>query len=260
MRYLKMLGGGSSIHTVINREAFRTVLESIPVEKYAFRYHVSSAVISFSKFLVDKKLLQQGVVEELIALRPKRYSPSRKTVLEGDQIAKLLVAIWAGRGHNNLYERQLNEGIVRTLLLTGLRSKELCDLTLQDVDLAKRVLSVRMGKGAKPRLLGINQELSKVLNGYLEVRPKSTSKAFFLAALGTPLRPNYVSHRITRLAKSAGLDITTHGLRRTFVTQAALSGRSLAIISRSVGHNHLSTTQGYLMLSEQAVVNDMQSW
>lgn len=55
-------------------------------------------------------------------------------------------------------------------------------------------------------------------------------------------------------------DINLHGLRRTFATVAANSGKPIRIISLALGHSDLKTTQGYLMTTQDEVVRGMQGW
>ncbi|MNT55923.1 site-specific tyrosine recombinase XerC [compost metagenome] len=122
-------------------------------------------------------MLPESQVDDLRALRPKRFFPPKRTVLEGDQIPEFLAAIWTLNGAS-LYQRRLNYALVRTLMLTGLRSSELANLTLSDVDLERRVLTVQMGKGRKFRQIGVGQELKRVLAEYHSYRPKSQFKNF----------------------------------------------------------------------------------
>jgi len=259
MQYLRLSGGGSKIVEIFCRDTLSKSLESIPIASYSNRYNLFYAVCSFSKYLISRQLLAPEVYASLKPLRPKRYFPARKTVLESDQIERFIAAIWTANG-NSPYERKLNFAIVKTFLLTGLRNRELCDLLVGDVDLQRRLLVVRMGKGAKPRQLGINQELAKVMGDYLKVRPTGPSSAFFVGENGSPLNTGLVTKRIKRLAMVAEIEITAHGLRRTWVTQAAMKGHSLAVISKACGHANLATTQGYLMLSERQVINAMREW
>lgn len=259
MRYLRITGGGSSFRDLVNKAVLARALESMPISQFSNRYNLYFAVISFLKYLVDRQLLSSQFLIDLRPLRPKRFYPARKTVVDSDEIERLIAAIWVAKG-NTPYERQLNFALVKTFLLAGLRNQELCDLSLSDVDLKKRLLIVRIGKGAKTRQLGINQELDKVLSEYLRIRPLGASSALFVTEKGTPLTTAYVSRRVQRLARCAGVDVTPHGLRRSFVTQSALKGHSLAVISRACGHANLSTTQGYLMITERQVIDSMRDW
>lgn len=259
LQYLRLIGGASKVNEIASKDTLSRILESIPITSYSNRYNLYYAVCSFTKYMINRQLLNPDAYSSLKSLRPKRYFPARKTVLEADQIERFISAIWTAYG-NSPYERKLNFAIIKTFLLTGLRNQELCDLTLVDVDLQRRLLIVKMGKGAKPRQLGVNQELAKVMCEYLNIRPDSSSSAFFVCENGSPLNTGLVTKRIRRLAKAAGVDITAHGLRRTWVTHAAMKGHSIAIISKACGHANIATTQGYLMLSERQVIDAMKEW
>ncbi|MBO9541106.1 tyrosine-type recombinase/integrase [bacterium] len=258
-RYLRLIGGGSTPTEIVNKDALSRALEGLPITSFANRYNIFYAVNSFAKYLIGRDLLPSEVHAQLKPLRPRRYFPARKTVMDAEQINRFLAAIWVANG-NSEYERQLNFAICKTFLNLGVRNQELCDLRLADVDLNKRSVVVRLGKGAKTRYLGINQELAKVLTEYLQVRPKCPVDNLFVTESGRKLSPGLISRRVRRLAVASGVDITPHGLRRTWVTQSALQGRSLAIISHAAGHRQISTTQGYLMISEQQVVSSMVNW
>lgn len=258
--YLKRIGGARTLQEIVNPEPLSQVIEAIPVASYSNRYNLFYAVNSFGKFLVGKKLLPRDVLDDLKGLRPKRYFPARRTVLHSEEIDRFINAIWTSNG-NTKYEKRLSYAVVRCFLLTGLRNQELCDLSLADVDLKRRQIVVRLGKGAKTRYLGINQELGKILAEYLMIRPSTLSSAFFITEEGSKLTPCLVSRRIKRLLVASGLDITAHGLRRTYCSQAAQKGYPISLISKSLGHSDPSVTaNSYLMIDERAVVSAMQSW
>lgn len=52
------------------------------------------------------------------------------------------------------------------------------------------------------------------------------------------------------LKKNTGLDITQHGLRRTFATIMSAKWMPLNHIRILLGHNDIETTQSYFMTSE----------
>lgn len=64
-----------------------------------------------------------------------------------------------------------------------------------------------------------------------------------------PLDKSVLLRRVKRLVKRAEFNINLHGLRRTFATIAANSGKPINIIPMALGHADLKTTQGYLMTS-----------
>lgn len=66
--------------------------------------------------------------------------------------------------------------------------------------------------------------------------------------------------KIRRLSASAGLKISPHGLRRSFVTINAGKGKPLNHLRIACGHSDITTTQGYCMTSEDEVLKAMKNW
>src|SRR5947209_1450592 len=60
----------------------------------------------------------------------------------------------------------------------GLRSAELCDLQLTDVDLDKSTLTVQHGKGNKRRVVGLDLLASEAIRSWLRVRKSDTPYLF----------------------------------------------------------------------------------
>jgi integrase len=71
-----------------------------------------------------------------------------------------------------------NRTILRTLYLTGLRRQELCNLSVEDVDLERSRLLIRAGKGDKSRVVPIAESLVADLRAYIGRR---TSGPLFLS-------------------------------------------------------------------------------
>ncbi|MFN7309842.1 MAG: tyrosine-type recombinase/integrase [Vampirovibrionales bacterium] len=56
------------------------------------------------------------------------------------------------------------------------------------------------------------------------------------------------------------LCVTTHAMRRAFVTINANKGRSLVMLQMACGHADIKTTRDYCRTSEQEMVKAMQEW
>lgn len=161
------------------------------------------------------------------------------------------------------YSRILDQTLLETFIHTGLRIAELCQLNLEDVDLATGIIHVKLGKGHKSRKVGILAALNPFLERYVEIRMARLSpekEAFFLNRRGTRLKTADVTRRLLKLSKLAGISITAHGLRRTFATYYANQGKPLHLIQLALGHSDIRTTQEYLMSDETQVIQAMQGW
>ena len=77
------------------------------------------------------------------------------------------------------------------------------------------------------------------------------------SSIGTALDPNNHSKRIVALGKTAGLALSPHALRHTYVTLALNAGAPIGIISKSAGHSSISVTSdiyGSLQTEGQALI------
>jgi integrase len=62
--------------------------------------------------------------------------------------------------------------ILQVFLQTGIRVSELCSLTLSDVDLADRTVTIRQGKGMADRTIELEKKGLQALRNYLQTRPR----------------------------------------------------------------------------------------
>ena len=69
---------------------------------------------------------------------------------------------------------------MQVFLQTSIRISELCSLTLSDVDLADRTLTIRQGKGMANRSIELEKKGYQAIKNYLRSRPQSLSGALFL--------------------------------------------------------------------------------
>lgn len=114
------------------------------------------------------------------------------------------------------------------------------------------------GKGGKDRKIGISKVLLSYLKPYHLARPAGFT--YFLLAPGVPYDKRLLQKHVKAIADRLFVDVTCHGLRRTFATLAAGQGKSVNYIRIALGHSNLATTQAYLRTSETEVIEAMKGW
>jgi len=67
-------------------------------------------------------------------------------------------------------------------------------------------------------------------------------------------------HRLHRLGRKVGVDVSPHMLRRAFVTINANKGRPLPMLQIACGHSDIKTTRNYCQTTEQEVIEAMKEW
>lgn len=139
--------------------------------------------------------------------------------------------------------------IVETLLQTGIRIGELASLTLHDLDLDKKILTVRAYESHPQRTVPINPAALEALQNYLKNRPKTRNKIVFITKTGNAFLVRNIRTAIDRFFKIAGIkNAKVNDLRHTFIAEQLTAGTPLTYISQLVGHKRLSTTEKYLKL------------
>jgi integrase/recombinase XerD len=148
--------------------------------------------------------------------------------------------------------------LVALMLLDGLRSRELLELQLEDLQLAAAELRV-LGKGNKKRVLPLPAETVAALGNYLRLeRPLTNSPSLFVCLKGprrgqplTPagLRSLFRHHRQTTGVARAN----PHRFRHSFGADMVRAGISLPALQHLMGHSHIQTTMLYVQLAPQDV-------
>lgn len=251
--------------SLISLENLREVLGSVDPKSFCKRDNIYKAVRSFVRFLTAKKLTDETLLTELGKAKPRRLYPAKKIHCTQEQFELLLEEASKKVNPQTDYDVLLNVATIATIGFTGLRASELCNLRLQDVDLVNRKLFVYLGKGNKNRVVGICNRLYDQLDKYLKARPKTNIENFFVTVSSSTNKPvafnrDVLLHKVKRLVKRLDFVVNLHGLRRTFATIAANSGKPINIISLALGHADLKTTQGYLMTTQDEVIKEMQGW
>ena len=111
---------------------------------------------------VEAKLLGENPTRGLEDLPSTPLSPRSLP----DQAVDALLR--AARGEHDLRLRLRDEALLSLLIYAGLRVQEACDVQIRDLDLAGGTITVRSGKGGKPRRLPLHRDASRILARYLQ--------------------------------------------------------------------------------------------
>jgi len=148
--------------------------------------------------------------------------------------------------------------IMELLYSTGLRSMELRNLKLTDLNLEEGILQVIDGKGHKDRYVPVGKVACRHLVHYIaHVRPMLLKKrpcdALFLTVRGAAMDKQSVGAAVTRYVGRAGIKktITPHSFRHTCATHLLQNKANLRHIQEILGHASLETTQLYTSVTIQ---------
>ena len=167
-----------------------------------------------------------------------RYQYKREP-LTGDEATRLANAC-------HPHEEKL---VVWVLLDTGLRVSELANLKRANLDWQTHRLMI-YGKGgpfgskSKRRVIPLSARIQPLIEGYFALH-----ETFGFSA-------RTIQRMLKRLANRARISrtVSPHVLRHTFAVTAIQKGISLPALQRLLGHDTLLTTEIYLNLSPEHVV------
>jgi site-specific recombinase XerD len=159
------------------------------------------------------------------------------------------------RGYGGWRDRAL----IIVLWRCGLRISEALNLRVRDLDLEHGFMKVRYGKGHKSRVVVVDPDTVEVLRDWFRRReqvPGMAANGFVFCTISQPApggrmgAPQFRT-KLKLLAERAGLDrdpneIYPHQLRHTTATNLANEGKPISAIKEQLGHEHLSTTEGYI--------------
>jgi integrase/recombinase XerD len=138
--------------------------------------------------------------------------------------------------------------ILKTFAQTGIRRAELAAVDVRDLDLKRRRLRVREGKGAKERLIPITEELASDLT-HLIGRRKTGS--IFTSLRGGGISPRSLNRIVVQAGERVGVKnpnpkydgrLTCHLFRHTFARSWKSKGGSIESLAKILGHSSTATT------------------
>jgi len=219
------------------------------------RRRKTSSIKSFFGFLKQYGYTNNNIAERLI---PPGREHKEPRVLSKREYQALLRAC----SHDIR-----DAAIIELLLQTGIRLAELARLSLDDMDLPRRVSREPMntgtllvhGKGRKERTITLNYKACKALKAWLKVRPEVDSNSLFVSKFREPMSARGYEYIVKKYLKEAGIKgASVHTLRHTFATHHVAKGTSLRTVQEALGHADLKTTSIYVQLAREVMNKELQ--
>ena len=149
-----------------------------------------------------------------------------------------------------------NRAVIELFYACGIRTSELCNLKVGDVDLKEQTVTIVNGKGGKSRLLPIGQYAAYYIEQYVTKARKYMLKGkredpghLFLSQRGNPFNRSTINKTVMRtVARNAKLEkpLSCYSFRHGVASHLLANGVDITYISKLLGHESLNTTQRYL--------------
>lgn len=129
----------------------------------------------------------------------------------------------------------------------GLRSQEVSNLKLSDIDYERKTIHIRQSKSKKDRIVPLSDLISVGLKKYIEsdnpvtwlFNGRNTGEKYSTSGLGWVMR---LTLKQTNISKQVNM----HSLRHSYATHLLEQGVNIVIIQKLLGHAHITTTMIYL--------------
>ncbi len=212
-----------------------------------------SALRMLARYLVHDGVRPDDFTELVTGPKLRRKLPETLTT---DEVGKILAAP-TGSDAFGLRDR----AILELFYSSGLRVSELCDLTLQQVDLDQGFVRV-FGKGSKERVVPVGEQAHRAIETYLASgRPHfvktKTGSQLFLSNRGKAISRKTVWLMVKTHTQRVGITkpVKPHLLRHSFATHLLSGGADLRAIQEMLGHADIGTTQIYTAVEQTRLVD-----
>jgi integrase/recombinase XerD len=228
-------------------------------KKTQLNYHTGLSALW--TWAVAEGIAERHVVREVA--RPDPEDPAIVPFSEADVRALLECC-----DRTKVYERQgkracdngrrtalRDKTLLLVLLDTGVRAAEICGLTLRDLDIRNRRITV-MGKGDKGRMLPLSPTTTKVVWRYVQTDRSEAGSGdpVFVTWDGQPYNRRALLDLLIRLGQRAGVaDCHPHRFRHTFAINFLRNGANAYELQMALGHTTLEMVRRYLALAQTDV-------
>lgn len=132
------------------------------------------------------------------------------------------------------------------LLSTGMRSRSLCELRVQDINFADKYIDLHITKNGVPLCPPIGDKVLKCLNDYLKKHALLPSDRLFKNRYNQPFNKHSMRKRLSKGLHKIGINKSgVHIFRHTFGKIMSMNGCPTAILQKWLGHSDIKITQKY---------------
>jgi len=200
---------------------------------------------AFFEWLAVRKYIESNPLSEMLFPSPKYED---RKYLKKEDIEKIITGIHSLPNYNILLLKR-NLTIFYILLFCGLRREELLLLQIRDIDLVRRMLTVRSetSKSENTRTIPLHSMVLMHLKDYINSRKKYTTPYLIVSSWkDEKLTDAGLKHLIDKLMTQTGVKFHVHQLRHTFAINFLKTNNNIVKLKQLMGHKDISVTSIYL--------------
>lgn len=235
----------AGLHIDLVRAADLTRVVNRP-ESPASRRAYLRTLRAFFRWCVAEGVISRAPTDEI---KPPKLIKTAPKFLSRDEYDHLLKVV----------DDELFRDLIRFAIGSGMRLSEISHLRHGDVDEELGLIYVQTRKGFTTKSGDRTVPLSPLARDAYESRrfvypgKRVPNTALIFSSKETPLSTSYISHKVKRYLRKAGLDEAYHfhTFRHTFASWLRIDGVGLDRIQEWLGHSSITTTEIYAHLSPE---------
>ncbi|MBU4458913.1 tyrosine-type recombinase/integrase [Patescibacteria group bacterium] len=184
------------------------------------------------------KFYYVGILKRRLFFDIKHAKKNKKlpVVLSKNEIKRMIEAM----------DNPKHKFLIQLLYATGLRVSEVIKVRMSDIDLDRKMVLVKQGKGGKDRYTILPDSLTETLKSQMKL--KARDSYLFTSRDGKTHWHVMSAQKVVKQASQKARirkNVSAHTLRHSFATHLLESGTSIRYIQELLGHKRLETTQIY---------------
>ena len=206
---------------------------------------------------------RDGIPNPFATVRPPKITGRLVPKAKGFADCQQILATAEHHDWPSAFDRWRAVAIVGLFLYAGLRKGEVLRLKFGHVDLREGTILIEKSKGDNERVVRIAPELRAILARYTSERRLRFGDAAGPAFLTSTTTKQGISEmtlrRVVRtIRRASGVAFSMHSLRHSFITTLLNNGTPIHVAQHLAGHAKITTTAGYLALTDADVRREIQ--
>jgi len=151
--------------------------------------------------------------------------------------------------------------ICNTLYATGMRSSNLTNLKIKDIDLNNNLISLKTTKNRKPLVIPITKSLQPIFREYLAIRNGEEDDYVFCSAYGDKVNRDALNASMKIYNNSRRVNRTgIHRWRHTFAKQWILNHGDIIKLQKILNHSDLDMVRNYVNMFTKDLQKDFEEF
>jgi len=221
---------------------------------------INCHLYGFKRFLYYLDESDKPVCQRTLLIKPLTAGGRVPKDIPIEQLKSLLAEIEDQAIHKHASNRRmaiLDRAWVHLMLYSGLRTCEVRQMRLKDINWESQRIRIEASKGFNDRMVFMNMITVDTLKKWMEIRGDAeylTDHVFLYRH--KPLSRRYCQVRLSTYGKRTGNHISPHKLRHSCATLLLNAGAPIVTVQTLLGHKKIDTTLGYARLYDGTVAAD----